>query len=58
MRKDDLEVSRDYHPIDIIRDINLVLYEQGYGIQFVRNAESQGDILAYNLTRSLKLIQE
>ena len=58
MRKDDLEVSRGYHPIDIIRDINLVLYEQGYGIQFVRNTESQGDILAYNLTRSLKLIQE
>ena len=59
MRKSDLEIADDYGCLDIINDVNTVLYEQGYGIQFVIDeAKSQGEILAYNLSRSLELIQE
>lgn len=59
MRKSDLELDHEYDAMSVINDVNTVLYEQGYGIQFVLDeAKSQGEILAYNLSRSLELIQE
>lgn len=59
MRKSDLEIENDGDYLTIVANVNRVLYEQGYGIQFIYNEKnSGGGIECYDLKRSIELIQE
>lgn len=58
MRRSDLEIDYEYDYISIMNNVNIVLYEQGYGIQFVYSEKNSVDGReCYDLKRSVELIQ-